>query len=614
MDFLCVLGRSEDHAARRFAEARAVVRALAKKEQGAAAALGSHRALAIARVNGTGAPVVCDLKTGSWVLAAGTWLHRDGFAAGDEQRLLERFLAVGADRLAGELDGFFTVVVHDAVKHETSVITDLIGTCHAFVREDEGSVALAGSSLLLAALGDGALDSVAVQELLFTGIVYEGRTIHAGVRKLPAASVITWDRALSRRERLYWTIANVDPNALDGQAAVDAVWGKLSDGARRIGALFTKPAVDLTGGRDSRAVAAAFLEAGAPFTATVCGPEDNRDVVVSKDIARKMGIEHLHIPERATPTLAEIRAAIDATDGECDAVEYARIRRIHLGLATNHDATMNGTFGELARGHWWGQLLHRAGRREPLDVEQIARMRFITQESDASMIPAETRLELGPHFVAAVQRTNAGLTEIPNTAQMQNLYLMLRLQHWYGRIASSTDRIWPCLAPWCLRSVLETVLSVTPSARKSGSLVKRILTQANPRLARIPLDDGLPAMPLTWQTFPHFRTAPIVYGKKALARMRTRFPHAPKSAAVPSRIHLLLDPETQAILDPRSMRACALLDRGTTESFLAGALSQSYRFDLQWNRLLSLELTLRRLGELRASRRKLVEIPLNDAG
>lgn len=612
MNLLCVAASSDLRADEKLQDARSIARALGHPQHGNPVSRACVRAIAYRRHDGSGAPLAEDLLTGSWILAAGTWFHRDGFASGDESFLLERLLRVGIERLAGETEGLFTFVSWDAATRVLSVVTDLFGTHHVYVRTERESVVIAGSSLLLAALGDDDVDPVGVQEFLFTGILYEGRTLHREVRKLPAATIVSWDAALVRRERKYWNIADVPYSTLDGAAATRAVTESLVSAATRIGKVFRRPACDLTGGRDSRAVAVSMLAAGAPFTAVVCGPSENRDVVVSKQLARAGRFAHCHLPADEPASLDEIAATLDVTDGECDLVEYARVRRIHRSLAQSHDASLNGTFGEFARGHWIRRSHERLGA---LDAREVGPMRFITQPWDPSIVPAGGRLDLARHVTEMVERSNEGLCSAPVPVQMQNLYLNLRLQHWFGRIASSTDRIWPTLAPWSFRSVLETVLSVAPRAKRNSLLVKRMLQQLNPALARVPLENGAPALPLSPRTLPWFWPAPVELARKVVARARRRASlDAPRTRAdLPPRMQLLLgDATIHDVLDPRSMRSAGILDLHALRAFLAAASERDFTFDLQWTRLLSIELMLRRCEELRAARRDTLRVVRSD--
>ena len=146
-------------------------------------------AAAFRRANGSAATIATDDKSQSWLLAPGTWFHRDGFASGAESQLLASYLKSGARVLARALDGFFCVVIGDGRTNETIVITDVAGSYHCFVRETPEGLAIAGSSLLLAGLGDFHLDPLACLEFFRTGVVYEDRSCYAEVRKLGPASI-----------------------------------------------------------------------------------------------------------------------------------------------------------------------------------------------------------------------------------------------------------------------------------------------------------------------------------------------------------------------------------------------------------------------------------------
>ena len=43
------------------------------------------------RLNSTGSPIVTDPATGTWLATLGVWFHKDGFATGEEPRLLDRY-------------------------------------------------------------------------------------------------------------------------------------------------------------------------------------------------------------------------------------------------------------------------------------------------------------------------------------------------------------------------------------------------------------------------------------------------------------------------------------------------------------------------------------------
>ena len=68
--------------------------------------------------------------------------------------------------------------------------------------------------------------------------------------------------------------------------------------------------LSLTGGKDSRLIAAALVKAGVPVVARTHGFDDHPDVVVAAEIARRLGIEHV-VRTPAAPGAAGRRARQD---------------------------------------------------------------------------------------------------------------------------------------------------------------------------------------------------------------------------------------------------------------------------------------------------------------
>jgi hypothetical protein len=553
-------------------------------------------AASFARQNGSGSLIVTDPSTGSWLIAVGTWFHSDGHTSGAESWLLRRYLEIDAIRLAQDLEGFFVLVFGDARTHEVVVLTDIVGSCHCFRRSFSSATVLSGSSLLLAALGDCQLDPVGCQEFLATGILYEDRTCYREVRKLGPASVFHFAAGSPTAPQRYWLAGGLKPETLRGEAAIDALWDRITSGAKRIQRLYAKPVCDLTGGYDSRTVVAAFLGAEVSCATVVSGPPDSADVLISGGLAKELGLPHLHIEPAAQISFDQVRACLALTDGEYDLVEYVRIREVHRRLSEQFEISINGSFGEVARGYWWELLFPRIGVRRPLDARKVAQRRYAAQNCDTSLFPREHRLDLVDHFAGVINRTNTGLVDFPNTFQMDYAYLMMRMQRWQGRIASSTNQIWPCFSFFMFRSVLETMLVTRSLLRWRSLLIRKMLTKFSPRLADYPLEHGFPAQPANWRNF--YRFAPLVayFGEKAIAKIGGKL--ALKRAtghrtSIKPRLQLWRDDQVKELLRPEGMKVSAWLDKAALENFLERSEGKDFSFDDQWGRLLSLECALR---------------------
>jgi len=542
------------------------------------------------RVHGPGSAIACDPQTGSSVVTSGTWFHREGIASGKELLLLQRYLAVGAEQLANELEGFFAIAIGDARTSELYLITDIIGSYHLFWRMLPGGLLISGSSRLLGQLRPTTLDALAIQEFLATGSIYEERTVYSDVRKFGAARIVRVGQGRILEEKRYWDPARVR-GTLSGDAAVDATWEALTVAAQKVHSVFPRIACDLTGGYDSRSVLAGFVGTETAVNTVVAGPPDSADVVLSKQLAGKLQLPHTHIAPCTNWGLAELERALPFTDGEYDLREYAGILHVHGQLAGRFDISINGSFGELARGYWWGPQPRVFGS---FSSKHVARTRFVPYDRVPALVRSELKVELESHFTEVVDRNNRVVRNLPETAQLDHAYMELRMQRWQGRIASSTDRLWPCLSLFLLRSLLETVLQAEPAIRRRSLLVRKMLARYQPLLAQFPLEHGYPAAPVSVGNIHRFWPLVGHYRVKVQHRMRrvwswNRGTTLPTQE--PIRLVLWRDSKVRELLS--DSRLTTVLDPSALANFQLESKGSGFQFDAHWFRLLTLEMALR---------------------
>jgi hypothetical protein len=548
-------------------------------------------AAVLARQNGSYSPIASDERTGSWLLAAGTWFSRNGYAVGQERKLLQEYRSRGAFTLARTLEGFFTIIVADGLTRELVVITDIVGSHHSFVRELRDGIVLSGSSLLLAAIDTYDLDPVGCQEFVNTGVIYEDRTLFRQVKKLRAATVLRFGSDRQRAESRYWSFGELQTESLDGQTGPAELWERLVGAATTIGRAFPKAVCDLTGGYDSRALVAGFLGARLGVSSVVSGPPDSADVRISRGLAEIVNLPHVHISTPDRISFSEANAAIALTDGEYNLFDYAQILRVHRQLAAQFQISINGSFGEVARGYWWELLFPRTGVCRPLDCKLLARKRLAAKLYDPNLFAPECTIDMVSHLAAAIERTNSGLTSLPNTLQMDHVYLMMRMQRWQGRIASSTNQLWPCLSPFMFRSVLESMLKTKSAVRQRSLLVRAMLVRFQPQWANYPLEHGYPAIPAHWSNLHRFLPLASFYAGRVAAKLRKGAKSAPQSE-LSTRAQAWKDDRVQELLEPSKMHACFLFNPRRLPGFLQESREPGFSWDGQWMRLLSLEAAL----------------------
>ena len=609
-DFLVVLAAPRFHelARERFAAGLQLSRDLLQAQPTSTHQADGVHAAVYPRRDGSGGSMAVDPATGCWLFASGTWFHDSAGASGREARLLERWLDVGSEQLARELDGLFVVVAGNARTGDVVAITDSVGSCHAFVREDPGITTISGSSLVLAGLGEEELDALGAQELIRTGSTHEGRTIHKRVRRLLGGRIHVFRDGAPAAASIHWRPSHATLDAIPAKDAPDALLASLSATAKRIGSLRSSILSDLTGGYDSRAVAAAFLSAGVPFATTVSGTPESDDVRVSGDIARAFGLDHRFTEARTPSTLGEMTAILPFTDGEYDGVDYARIFSVQRASAGQYALSVQGSGGEVARGRMFPHLLPHLGRRGPIDARPVVATRFQDSSADGTLFPLARRLDLQCHFEDMIARETADMTHLPNTQQIDAVFLALRMSNWQGRIASATDRLRRSLAPFLFRRVLDTMLSMPIESRYRSRVVREMLARHQPRLGAIALGRGYPALPFGPRTALAFRHLPGWYAMRA-AKKAARMAgfHVPgiATAGVPTstRDRLWKDDAVRAALDPSTMRLAPLFSAERLAVFLDESHRPDFAFEGAWNRMLTVESALRRVD---AARRALV--------
>ena len=609
----------------------AAARALLARGGARLQALGAGRPVRVLEQGGTAvaqfarrcAPSLpIDTDASAWSLATGCWLD-GGRADGPALARLGAALRAGRagwQAAARSLDGFFAVASGDAAGRELHLATDRTGTLHVYRVRIDGCQVLSTSSLVLAALAGAAFDPVAVREFLGTGSVFEQRSLHAGVEKLPPATRLSFIGGEEIAREPWWELRPLLWGSAEARARpgdVPSLAGALQEALEALLAAHPGAVLDLTGGFDSRAVLGAALASGRPFRTVVVGADDDPDVIAAGGIARAFELSHTHLrPGRdyGARGLADLRAALALCDGEADVVEYAGIAQIQARMAESGGAggaaggvTINGSSGELCRGYWWALLPALDAPGSAFDSRRAATGRFATDDWADRILAggagAGAPASLAEHFTAVIDRTVDGLRDLPAVALADVIYLTLRMQRWAGRLVSATDRIWPCSSPFMFEGPMRAALSAPPAMRRRDRMMRALIEHLEPRLAALPMADGSPALPLRAGTLHRFGPHAAALGGKAWGRVRramgAKAGTAPSGGASEAVARLVADPEIAALLEPSAMRTRELYEGAALAQFLAVSRAPGFDQARRWGRVLTLELAAREAAAAR---------------
>lgn len=265
------------------------------------------------------------------------------------------------------------------------------------------------------------LELVRLHPLVRHGFFLDDRTVFVGTRALPGAA-----RAAVQDGRLR--LDQAWPDAVEQKVRPARYRSLLDDAAdaltRAVGplALHDRPAeLPLTGGRDSRLLAAALHSAGVPFRAFVRGFDRTADVVVARQVAAALDVplsvrRPVHPSTDTVPVEHPWDRAVRVLD-LADGMNLAKDNLPSYGSFTVAPA-LSGSGGEVLRGGY----LPDQPDMSPKAVRRRVELMFLSAERYlVGAANDEARAALGPWLALARQA--------PHTT-LHQLYLRFRCGRW----------------------------------------------------------------------------------------------------------------------------------------------------------------------------------------
>lgn len=195
------------------------------------------------------------------------------------------------------VDGEFACCVVDTETGALAVLNDVFGRLPLYyTREDGGVLVGREAGFVLEAASNVEFDPLGVAECLLVGYTLGDRTLWTGVRKLPPAGLLTvepsGDCSVRRLQEFSFDVpAHADRSVEENAAALASLFERACE---RRGAVRATNVVSLSGGHDSRAVAAGFHASATPFTAASFERADgaaDADVRIAADVAGRLGVD-----------------------------------------------------------------------------------------------------------------------------------------------------------------------------------------------------------------------------------------------------------------------------------------------------------------------------------
>jgi hypothetical protein len=362
--------------------------------------------------------------------------------------------------------------------------TSLTRVDPVYVAEQPGAVVLADRASWVAAV-TGRLtdhDPVMAAALLNLGFPLGDVTCYRGVRALGGArEAIATNGRLTVRPAPSETTQGSGPLA---DALCEALCDALCDAVASL-ADGRPVEADLTGGKDSRLIAAALTAVKVPFRARTHGAPDHPDVITAAAVAARLGVEHLvSMPKPSAEVtsadmLARIRNAALVADGMLSAFENTGRADPPFAADVIH---VGGHGGELLRG---GYASYAAGRLAA--VRGTVQFRGLTSKRLHLLRPAAAAA-----YLAALAPWFTAFAHAPRRT-LDDFYLVNRAGRWSAAARQAYLLREHLGQPFFADQVVRAARNIPLRDRTSSCCYQNTLSYLAPDLLDIPLAGRAPA-------------------------------------------------------------------------------------------------------------------------
>jgi len=398
--------------------------------------------------------------------------------------------------IAEQFNGSFIIALFDSVSNELTLVSDRLGFRPLFI-VDHGSEFIFATEMkgLLAAENHAPkFDELGVLELFCYKTHVYGRTWIEGHYRLAPATILTVGPD-NRRERTYWTYQYREDAARLDQATYSTVYAKLVDrcvdramrGGKRIG-------IFLSGGYDSRAIAAAIRPHHIPLPAFTFGDAAGRDVKYAALIAERLGFNH-HVIHPVDLDLYRNAASIAwRTEGMSPFANTTSIAH-HDVFKEHMDIILAGFLGEFSGSHVWPAIILARTRQAVIDAifqrfagANLGKIGYIFNRSFLQRTVERMKAEFNNSFETIDNDNPLNIADVWN-------FRFFHPQETYH--APAIDRhMFEVRTPLTDMDLVNFLLTVPPSARIEHRIYKKMIAYSYPEVRDIPCtNSGKPIDP-----------------------------------------------------------------------------------------------------------------------
>lgn len=394
---------------------------------------------------------------------------------------------------AKDLDGFYCCLRIDKTRSVVSLQLDHFGAYPVFYWNDGDTWLISNSVAVLDRITRStSLDPKGVSRMLTMGWVAGNRTLRAGVKAFPAGQRWTWSASTAQPEAEltydHRDLARVPKTGFSGSRVAELA-DSLGRPLRVLGDGFENIHCPLTGGKDSRVIAALLAANGIPARFYTYGNRVGKDSEIAEKVASVLGVKHESILTETSTLLAdwdkEVESFIFQGDGMCPLQLIVGAISARKVAASPIPIRLWGAGGEIARAYHFNPV--RALRRESVEGVKNTVLRRWLGAADGMLQP-EVYASAASFIRDSVDRyADAGFA-VSDLADV--FFLYERGGRRVGKNLRANMSLRDSYSPFFSRQFVEAAFSLRETDRRTEPLHYKLLATIAPGTVNIPFDKG----------------------------------------------------------------------------------------------------------------------------
>lgn len=404
-------------------------------------------------------------------------------------------LSLHWDQLTENLEGMYCIIRAVDSPAQLELLSDITGMEQVYYFHQDNLWLVSNSVHLIKRIWKlNTLDPIGISLFLSTSWVWDDRTLLSDVRVVPAGQHWIWKEGSDEPERTcYFKPSDLacHRNKKNATAHYKLLAANLSQVLRVMNQSFENTICALTGGRDTRFVAALLIHAGLPVQYYTFGEKSGTDAKIAKQIADTFSLDYKLIDITASDVLDNwdqiCRKIVLQGDGMViiDVIPSMLSCQVLCNEHINID--LGGTGGELAKGFYSTPDLNLF-----LGGYDIAQMQnFLTKKviNDAGGIIRQEAIELSRNcmndFVKQYCDYGFSPNDIPDV-----FFLYSRLRRKRGSNKRVYMEFQDFFSPFITRAFIKAAFSIPAMQRYTEPFHYNLIRLLLPDLHSIPLDKG----------------------------------------------------------------------------------------------------------------------------